>query len=77
MRLGRMVKERFQKKMLSEMRHDSYLCIGRKMKLMECIVLWAERTDHCKVLGRKCRLFGHLLAFHSLVRDRFWEVEVV
>ena len=48
-----MVKERFQKKMLSEMRRDSYLCIGREMKLVECIVFWAERTDQCKVLGRK------------------------
>lgn len=72
-----MVKERFQKKMLFKMRHDSYLCIGQKMKLVECIVFWAERTDQCKVLGRKCRLPGHLLAFHSLVRDRFWEMEVV
>ena len=72
-----MVKERFQKKMLFKIRHDSYLCIGRKMKLGERMVFWAERTDQCKALGRKCRLLGHLLAFHSLVRDRFREVEVV
>lgn len=65
--MGRMVKERFQKKMLSEMRRDSYLGIGRKMKLVECIVFWAERTDQCKVLGRKCRLFGHLLVVRDIL----------
>lgn len=72
----RMVKERFQKKMLSEMRHDSYL------------LYWPEdEADGVhSALGReqttasweKVQAFWtHLLAFHSLVRDRFWEVEVV
>lgn len=46
MRLGRMVKERFQKKMLSS-KVMTATFEWRKMKLMECIVLWAERTDHC------------------------------
>lgn len=33
-----MVKERFQKKMTSKMRHEGCLCICWKMKLVECVL---------------------------------------